>query len=389
MKKQTVNLGIVGLGTMGSAHARSILGGQVPRLRLAAVADIDPDRLTPFPDVAQFASATAMIGAGGIDAILVATPHYSHTTIGIEGLAAGLHVMVEKPISVHKADAERLIAAHRRKRQVFAAMFNQRTDPSYRRIRELVQAGELGTVRRFSWTITNWFRTDAYYQSSSWRATWAGEGGGILLNQCPHNLDLLQWLVGMPRRVRAFCHFGRHHDIEVEDDVTAYLEYASGTTGVFIASTGEAPGCNRLEIAGDRGLLVHHGDELQFRRNEVPAPDFCRTSDQMFAAPPTWEVRIAVGGPGDQHVGILRNFVAAILDREPLIAPAAEGLRSVELANAMIFSALKNATVELPLDARAYARALGKLAAGSRYHRRRSARPTREIVANLADSFGR
>jgi predicted dehydrogenase len=337
------------------------------------VCDLEPAKCAAFAGIRSFGDSRALIRSGEVDAVVIATPHYGHTTIGIDGLGQGLHVLVEKPISVHKADCERLIAAYRRRprrAQQFAAMFNQRTDPYYRKLRQLVQGGELGEIRRVTWMITNWFRTEAYYASGGWRATWAGEGGGVLLNQCPHNLDLLQWLGGMPRRVRAFCHLGKHHHIEVEDDVTAYLEYANGATGVFTTSTGEAPGTNRLEIAAERGRVVYENDRLSFTRNEVPMTEFSRTTNQSFATPPTWNVELPVNGHGGQHVEVLQNFVDAILGGAPLVAPAVEGIHSVELANAMLYSSLTNRTVDLPLNGAAYERRLKKLIASSRYRKK-------------------
>lgn len=362
-----VKLGIIGVGVMGGAHARSVLGGAVSRCRLAAVCDILPERLKPFGGgVRTFADSRELIRSGVADAVLIATPHYGHTTIGIDALEQGLHVLVEKPISVHKADCERLIAAHRSRRQRFAAMFNQRTDPMYRRLKKLIDDGELGALVRVNWIITNWFRTHQYYASGSWRATWAGEGGGVLLNQCPHQLDLLQWLCGMPSRVRAFCRLGGKHPIEVEDEVTAYLEYANGATGVFVTSTGEAPGTNRLEIAGDRGRVVAENGRLHFTRNEVPAAEFCRTSRDLFASPAVWNCELPVHGSGGQHVEIIQNFVNSILDSVPLIAPAPEGIRSVELANAVLFSSLRERTVDLPLDGAQYEKTLKGLIRNSR-----------------------
>jgi len=298
--------------------------------------------------------------------VLIATPHFQHTSLGIQALQAGLHVLVEKPISVHKADAERLLAAHTRPDQVFAAVFNQRTDPCHLQLRHLVRSGELGEVRRVNWTITNWFRTENYYASGGWRATWAGEGGGILLNQCPHNLDLLQWMFGMPRRIRAFCQFGRYHAIEVEDDVTAYLEFPNGATGVFIASTGEAPGANRLEVAGERGRVVLENDRLVFTRNATPMSEFSRADPAPASRPATTETVLAPADRGEQHIGILKNFVEAILDGAPLIAPAAEGIHSVELANAMLLSTWRRQTVDVPIDARLYAETLRAKIAGSK-----------------------
>lgn len=357
-----IRLGIIGLGNMGATHAQTILAGDVPRLELHAACDADPARLAKFPKLKTFTRSEELIRSGEIDAVLIATPHYSHTTIGIDALEHGLHVLVEKPISVHKADCERLIAAHRDKSRVFAAMFNQRTNPAYGKIRHLIRSGELGEIRRVNWVTTDWFRSEAYYASGGWRATWAGEGGGVLLNQCPHQLDLLQWLFGMPTTVRARCAFGRYHDIEVEDDVTALLEYPNGATGIFITSTGEAPGTNRLEIAGERGRLIYDQGEITFHRNEVPMSEFSRTSKSSFATPPVWEVKIPSGGPAGGHTEILRNFAAAILDGQELIAPAAEGIHSVELANAMLFSSFRNETITLPMDAAAYEQHLRQLA---------------------------
>lgn len=365
-KPSTVRLGVVGLGAMGTHHARSVFQGLVPGCGLAAVCDRHQSAATEFTDIPWFQNPSALIRSGSVDAVLVSTPHDSHVEIGIAALKAGLHVLVEKPIAVEKAEALKLIAAHRRSKQVFAAMFNQRTDPVYQKLRHLVTSGELGKIRRVHWTATDWFRTEAYYAQGGWRATWAGEGGGVLLNQCPHNLDLFQWMFGMPSKVRGFCQLGRYHKIEVEDDVTAYFEYPDGMTGVFITSTGEAPGTNRLEVAAERGRVVVENGSIAFRRNEIPATEFSRTTDQKFGRPPVWDVSIPLPPHrGEQHVGILKNFTNAILHGETLLSPAADGIHSVELANAILLSSLENTTVELPLSAPRYAKLLARLKACS------------------------
>ena len=361
-----VRLGIVGLGNMGSGHISSM--PRLSRVKLTAVCDEIPSKMDRYSGVAKFESSAEMIRSGEIDAILIATPHYFHTTIGIDAFENGLHVLTEKPISVHKADAERLIAAHDDK-LVFAAMFNQRTDPHYQAVRKIVQGGELGPIQRVNWIITNWFRTETYYSSGGWRATWRGEGGGVLLNQCPHNLDLLQWIVGMPSKVRAFCNFGKFHNIEVEDEVTAYLEYPNGATGVFITTTGEAPGTNRLEIAGDRGKIVLESDKITFSRTVESVDHVNKTSVNSFPSVDTWECQIPAKGYGGQHVEILQNFVDAILDGKALIAPAREGINSVELANAMLYSAFTDTTVQIPLDGAAYESALNDKIATSRFQK--------------------
>ncbi len=388
MKK--VRIGIVGIGNMGYSHAQQILAGKINRLELSAVADASPDRPARVPQVKGFKSADEMMASGIIDAVLIATPHYEHTTIGVAALKAGLHVMVEKPISVHRADCERLIAAYkgREKKQVFAAMFNQRTDRYYQKIRSLIQSGELGEIRRVNWIITNWFRTHAYYASGGWRATWAGEGGGVLLNQCPHNLDLFQWMFGLPTKVSAKCAFGKYHDIEVGDDVTAVMEFKNGATGVFITSTGEAPGTNRLEITAERGKVVYENDKITYTRNEIPMGEFSRTTPHSFAVPATWDVSIPAAGHGGQHNEVLQNFTDAILDGTPLIAPAPEGIHSVELANSMLLSAWLDKPVELPIDGKKYERLLkAKIAESARKGRKKKV--VEAAPADFAKSFGK
>lgn len=366
-KNAKVRVGVIGMGLMGSGHARCLRDGKVYGAVLAAACD--PSRLfaSEFPDTPWFDDLSSLLRSKSVDAVIIATPHFDHTKVGIAALKAGLHVLVEKPVSVHKGDVLKLVAAHKSRRQVFAAMFNQRTDPRYRKVREMVRGGILGKISRINWIITDWFRPEAYYRDAGWRATWAGEGGGVLLNQCPHNLDLFQWIFGMPSRVRGFCRFGRYHDIEVEDDVTAYFEYPDGATAVFIASTGEAPGTNRLEVMGDHGRLVVEGGRLDFLRNKVPASVFSRRSREFFKAPPVKNVPVSVEpGYGEQHLGVLGNFIAAILKGERLIAPAAEGLHSVELANAILMSSIEKRTVSLPMSAPRYAAILKKLVRASR-----------------------
>ncbi len=355
-------VGVIGLGGMGQSHATQILEGKVPGFKLAAIADLLPDRRQFKADeqtLLRFEDGAACIASGELDAIIIATPHLSHPDLAIQGLEAGLHVLVEKPMAIHKAESERMIAAYQGKDQlVFAEMLNQRTDPLYIRIRKLIQDGELGAIHRIGWTITNWFRSEIYYSQSDWRATWAGEGGGVLLNQCPHQLDLWQWLFGMPQSIRAFCQFGRFHNIETEDDVTAYMEYADGASGVFITTTGDAPGVNRLEISAENGHLVAQDNAISFRRNTEPSQDFALATQGPFAAPECWDVTIPVEGVGEQHLGILKNFSAAIREDAELIGPAVEGIKQVELSNAMLYSTFTDSTVTLPLDSATYAAAL-------------------------------
>ncbi len=369
MKK--VRIGVIGVGGMGSSHARQIAEGNITRAELTAVCDVDVERMVQFDKydgVKKFADSKALIRSGDVDSVLIATPHYGHTTIGVDALSNGLNVLIEKPISVHKADCEKLIAAHKAKKKlVFAAMFNLRTAQLYIKVKKLIDDGELGELTRVNWIITNWFRTEVYYGSGGWRATWAGEGGGVLLNQSPHQLDMLQWLCGMPSEVTGFCDLGKRHNIEVEDEVTAFLRYPNGATGVFITSTGEAPGTNRLEICGQMGKVVVENELITFTRNEVPMSEFSKTADVRFGGPGVWNVDIPCEPQGGRHADVMQNFVDAILDKTPLVAEGREGIHSVELANAMLYSSLIGKTVTMPLDGKKYERALKKLIRESKF----------------------
>ncbi len=361
------------MGNMGKHHADYLLSKKVARCELTAVGSTSPQKLASYKErgVEVYGDGQQMIRSGKIDAILIATPHYQHTSLGIEALEAGLHVMVEKPISAHKADAERLIAVRKKHpKQVFGAMFQLRTENRYMKIKKLITDGQLGEIVRFSWIVTDWFRTDAYYSSGGWRATWRGEGGGVLINQCLHQLDMLQWLLGMPATVRSFVQLGRFHNIEVEDQITAYLEFPNRATGVFIASTGEAPGTNRLEIAGTMGKLVLENDKLTFTRNEVSMFDQLRQAKLGFQKPETWNVDIPISTAPAQHATLMQNFVDAILDGAPLISPGEEGINSIELANVMLYSGLINETVRLPMDSAAYECKLKQLIADSKFEKK-------------------
>jgi len=366
-----VRLGIIGLGNIGQHHHAYLTAGKVSRAELVAVSDAIPEKLEKYRPLKVFPEGEELIRSGLVDAVIIATPHYQHTTLGIAALQHGVHAMVEKPISAHKADAERLIAAHQSNpKVVFAGMFQLRAEPRYLKMQKLIQSGELGEIVRLSWIMTDWYRTEAYYASGGWRATWKGEGGGVLLNQCLHNLDVMQWLLGMPARVRGFCQLGRFHQIEVEDNVSAYLEYHNGATGTFVSSTGEAPGTNRFEIAGTRGKLVLERDKLSFTRNETDMLQFSRTAKVGFAKPDVWQVEIPFDNAPNPHAILMQNFVNAILDREPLIAPGEEGLHSVEFANVMLFSSLLGQTVELPMDSAAYEKKLNQLITESKLEKK-------------------
>lgn len=379
-----IRLAVVGLGNMGSLHAASLRDGLIPGARLTAVGDVDASRLDAFPEAARFTDAGSLVMSGVADAVVVATPHLDHAPVGAAALDAGMHVLVEKPLTVHVAQARDLLAAHARHPDlVLAFMANQRTDPRYRLLKQLLDDRELGDVHRVCWTITDWFRTDAYYNSGSWRATWSGEGGGVLVNQCPHQFDLLCWLFGSPIRVRGHCQLGRWHDLEVEDACTAYFEYANGATGVFITSTGEAPGTNRLEVATDRGRIVID-EGFEWLKTTPSVSEQLRQATGPFDEPEIEEITYEFEGWGGQHREILTNFVDSIDHGAPLIGPGADGMAAVQLANAILISSMWDRTVDLPLDEVAVQAEFDRLAASSQPR----TTATGVGIVNLSGSFG-
>ena len=350
-----VRLGIIGAGNMGSGHIRNILAGKCPEIEVVAVADRRESRREAaheqLPEAKIFNEGSELIASGVAEAVLIATPHYQHPVLAIDAFKHGLHVMCEKPAGVYTLQVREMIAeADKHPELTFGMMFNQRTNCVYRKIKEMIDAGELGELKRMSWLITDWYRTQSYYDSGAWRATWTGEGGGVLLNQCPHQLDLLTWLCGVPTKVRAFCHEGKWHDIEVEDDVTAYLEFANGMTGVFVTTTGDAPGTNRLEISGTKGKLVCEHDTSTFDKLGADEREWCKTCEQGFQKPPVERVEVETDGQNIQHPAVLNAFAAHILRGEPLVADGREGIKGLTLSNAMHLSSWLEKVVDVPFD---------------------------------------
>jgi len=368
-----VKIGILGFGNMGTGHAKNFAEGKIKNGVLTAVCDVNPakiEKIKTIPgmeSVATFNTYKEMFESGLIDAVIIGVPHYLHPKLTIEALRAGLHVISEKPAGVYTKQVKTAIAESKKHDKLFGMMFNQRTNCVYRKMREMIQNGEIGNIKRINWIITDWYRTQQYYDSGDWRASWSGEGGGVLFNQCPHQIDLLQWVTGMmPKSVHSHCHFGKWHDIEVEDDVTVYLEYENGATGSFITTTGDTPGTNRLEITGDMGTLICDGKTLVFKKLEVNEREFCKTSPEGFSKPKYETIEVETDGQNPQHSGIINNFANTILGLEPLFVKGEDGLRGVELMDAMLLSSWLNAPVELPFDDDLYLEELKKRIATSR-----------------------
>lgn len=352
---EKVRIGIAGLGIMGYHHARYLFNGKIPGGELTAVCDINKERLDlaekQFGDkVKRYDNVDDFLANAPIDAVMIATVHYTHPEIAIKAFKHGLHVLIEKPAGVYTKQVKEMNRAAEESGKVFGIMYNNRTDPLYQKVRDLVINGELGNIKRTNWIITDWYRTQKYYDSGGWRGTWNGEGGGVLLNQAPHQLDLWQWICGLPVKVRGFCHFGKYHNIEVEDDVTAYVEYENGASGVFIASTGETPGTNRLEITGDMGKIVVEDRQIIFYRLRYSERKHNAESNEAFGKPECWKCEVPVNGTIPAHEGITSNWVDAILKGTPLLAPGKEGINGLEISNAIYLSAWTDDWVSIPVD---------------------------------------
>ena len=358
--------GIIGIGNMGGAHLNCIYGGEIENLTVTAVCDIDRKKLDnakeKYPEIAVFEDYRELIKSGLVDAVIVATPHSLHSEISAFALENGLHVLSEKPIDVAVSAAEKVISAAERSGKVFSIMFNQRTNSHFDEARRLVRSGGLGELKNVRWVITNWFRTQAYYDSGQWRGTWKGEGGGVLMNQAPHNLDLLQWICGMPVSVTAFLGIGKHHDVDVDDEATILMEFENGANGLFITSTGEFPGTNRLEINLTKGRIVIEGGILKLWQLKEDERDFCFSCKKGFEEIP-FEYSEKSEYTETAHRGILQNFTNAVLEGEPLIAPGKEGINQLMLANAAYLSHFGgNVRINLPVDKDEYDRFLAETA---------------------------
>lgn len=351
-----IKLGIIGIGNMGSNYATKVTNGECPDFELVAVADVNPVRINWAKEnlkdsVKLFNTAEEMLDSGLIEACMIETPHYVHPHYCMECMKRGIHVMTDKPAGVYtKQVREMNECAKQHPDVVFGVMFNQRTNCVYKKMRELVQSGKYGNIRRTNWIITDWYRPQVYYDSGSWRATWAGEGGGVLLNQCPHQLDLWQWICGMPKKVYANMKFGQWHDIEVEDDVTCFVEYENGATGTFITTTGDACGSNRFEIQMDKAKLLVEHNQLHVWEFEMTEQEFSKTNKSPFGYPKAEEIKIELDGSNPQHTGVINAWGKAILEGTPMIADGAEGINGLMLSNAMHLSAFIGKTVELPFD---------------------------------------
>ncbi len=382
-----IKLGIIGFGNMGTGHTSNIMGGNCPEVDLVAICDKNPDRCefgkNKYPDanITYFTDAIEMLDSGLINACLVAVPHYDHAKYSMECMKRGIHVMCEKPAGVYTRQVREMIAeSEKHPEVVFGMMFNQRTNPVYRKMHELVHSGKYGEIRRTNWLITNWYRSQAYYNSSDWRATWAGEGGGVLLNQCPHQLDLWQWICGMPVKVQSKIKYGKWHDIEVDDDVTTFVEYENGATGVFITTTGDGKGTNRFEVQMDGAKLVVEDDKLTVTEFEMKESEFTKTNTEVFGMVKTHNLEVEIEDKNPQHIGVINAWAGKILHGTPLIAEGAEGLKGVILSNAMHLSDFLGREVEIPFDEDLYYEELMKRVATSK--------KKENVTATFADTNG-
>ena len=390
MKK--IRFGIVGVGNQGTYYAQSLFAeGQIENGVVSAICDISDAKIATIQEklkddsIQYFHDYKEMVQSGVCDVVLVETPHYSHTEIVTYCLENGMPVICEKPAGVYTKEVREMNEVAARCNTKFGMMFNQRTNCVYRKMKEIIAEGGIGELQRITWIITNWYRTQNYYDSGSWRATWDGEGGGVLINQSPHQIDLFQWILGqMPKTVRGFCQYGKWHDIEVEDEVTAFVTYENGATGVFITTTGEAPGTNRFEISGTKGKLLCENDKLIWYKNDRDAQEHSYSADNGFTMPKCEIIEVETDGKNPQHVGILNNFANTLLGLEELFVDGKDGINGVELMNAIELSGWKNGEeITLPVNEDEYLAELNKRRATSR---KKDAVET--VAANMGNTFG-
>ncbi|KKK37511.1 dehydrogenase [Mesobacillus campisalis] len=371
-----VRLGIIGIGAQGGTYAGFISEGKVKNMVIGAICDIDPAKkemcAEKYPDVPFYDNYIEMLESGNVDAVVTTVPHYLHPEMGIEALKRDVHVLLEKPAGVYTKQVKELNDFAATKPELtYGVFFNQRTNPLYQKLKEMIDNGEIGKIRRTNWIITTWWRPQGYYDQSAWRATWEGEGGGVLVNQAPHQIDLLQWICGMPKKVYSNVKYGFQRNIAVEDEVTAMLDYGNGATGVFITATHDVVGTDRLEIMGDNGkIIVDDSKKITIKRLVKPEPEMNKTMNMMDI------MNLFMGGDtsdiyteeviefesvwGAQHISVLENFAANILDGTPLIAPGSDGIHGVALANAIHLSSWLGKEVELPIDEELFLAELNK-----------------------------
>lgn len=352
-----IRIAIIGVGNIGTAHVNNLLANEMKNVLLTGLCDNQPEKLAKIREklgesYLYFTHAASVFSSSEIDAVIIATPHYDHPILAIEALKAGKHVLIEKPVGVYtKKVQEMLTEAKKHPELTLALMYNQRMNPLYQKAKELVDSGEIGELRRTNWIITDWYRSQSYYDSSNWRATWKGEGGGVLLNQDPHQLDLWQWICGMPQRIFAFTYNGKRRNVEVETEVTAYVEYQNGATGVFVTTTTETPGTNRFEIVGSKGKIVIEDQQLKFWQTRIDETTWNQTYTGGFGEPEVWSIKIPVTFDNESgHKKITQNFINHILFQEELVSPAEEGIKGLSISNAIHLSSWLQEWVPLPIN---------------------------------------
>ena len=388
--KDYVRVGLIGFGKQGSHYVRMFIEHRLfSRFRLTAIADTCPQKLQWIKDnigseIECFDSAEAMLSSGIIDACIITTPHPMHPEHVIMCLQHGIHVLCDKPAGVHILQVQQMNReAEKHPDLVFSIMFNQRTNCAYRKLKSIIETEEYGKVRRISWTINNWYRSRYYYDSFDWRGIWKGSFGGTIMDQCPHQVDLWQWMFGMPDKVTCRMGFGSHHDIEVEDEVSAIMEYKDGCIGTFNASTSVPNGQNTLEVNLDAANIRIRGNSVFVEKFCMPEAKWQQSPrgiyEKMDVAP---EVEIPTDGKNAQHKGVIEAWINRILGKGEGSNDGKEGLASVMLSNAMYMSAFTGKTVSLPLDGQEYYNELMKKVKTSK-----TKPPVKDPLAPVRETF--
>lgn len=356
---EQVSVALIGFGGMGRIYAQMIFAGLAPGMKLAGVCCRNEEGQLllkeKFPGVAVYMDAEDMASHGeDYDAVIIVTPHTTHIPIGWQFARLGKHILMDKPAGISAGEVEDLVRYCEEQGLAFSMIFNNRQLPIFRAVKEKLDSGILGTLHRAVWVCNDWYRSPAYHASAGWRSSWAGECGGMMVNQNPHFLDMWNWFFGLPDKVYASMEFGRYNDFLVDDAIDLQLHYDSGFHGTFVSATGEAPGINRLEIWGSKGRLTMEGNKITLAENELSVEEFGRINQEKFAKIPYSVTEETFDGQVNPYGIIMSNFANHLLHGEELLTTGRDGLRQIQLANAIYVSGWEERKVTLPVEEKCY-----------------------------------
>ena len=343
-----MKLGIAGIGVIGESYLKLFKEGRIKEGEVAAVASRNTQRVEKIleklnlQEVRVYGSLKEMLEKESLSGVIITTPHKLHVSMMKEALQMGVSVLTDKPLSSTRKEAEEMaVFAKDYPDLVKGVLFNKRANPIHKEIKKIIESGELGILRRALYEVTDYYRSHRYYEESGWRGTYEEEGGGVLMNQAVHQMDLLTWFTDLPKEVMAFLKEGSHRPMTTENDAYLHLFYEGGGVGHFITSTHESPGVHRLELSFDQGqILMENEKTLKITKLQEPEEDFSRKTETLFAhVPGTLEVKeFEPLEDKEEHVRTIENFIRAIEGKEKIQSSLEEAVKSITLVNAAYLS---------------------------------------------------